>query len=422
MIIRAAHKRRNERGVTMLLVVAGMFAILGMAALAVDIVIMYTAHGEAQKAADAAALAGAKMFVNSGISSGSGLGNICGGGTDAANALAGAAAQANNIMGSVAPVTNVTCNLSDLHNPRISVTVSRTDLPTFFGRIFGRRAASVSATATAEAYNNSGGATQINVGSVKPWLVPNCNPANALSQTTGCPAGSNNYYFDSANNYAVNNPTAYMGLQRNFSPYPNNVATYYVIDLSQSPGPMLCPSFSVAGCPASVGSGGYLDNIACANQNTLQCGSTVQVSALNTNPGTPTNTVNGTQCLMHTAIAGNQDTFSATGSPVVITGGSANLNASFRNVTNISRSDSVVTLPVFQWGGFANRPCPAGNCNNTETVIGFLQVGINSVVAGGGNQGQFTGVILNAVGCDPSSSGNGITAGAVTPVPVRLIQ
>lgn len=430
MIIRTAHKRRNERGVTMLLVVAGMFAILGMAALAVDIVIMYTAHGEAQKAADAAALAGARMFVASGISSGSGLeANICGGGTDAANALAGAAAQANNIMGSVAPVTNVTCNLSDLHNPRISVTVSRTDLPTFFGRIFGRRAASVSATATAEAYNNSYNSSsvatppQINVGSLKPWLVPNCDPTATLDQFTGCPAGSRDYYFDSTNSYALNNPAAYIGRPRTFNPYqnPNKIGTYYVIDLPQIAGQMMCPSFSVAGCPASVGSGGYLDNIACANQNTLQCGSTVQVSSLNNNLATPTTTVNGTQCLMHTTINGNQDTFSITGPPVVITGGSANLNASFRNVTNISRSDSVVTLPVFQWQSFGNRPCPGGNCTALETIVGFLQIGVNNIDTSA-NPGQLTGVILNAVGCNPSSTGNGITAGAVTPVPVRLVQ
>jgi hypothetical protein len=407
----------------MLLVVAGMFTILAMAALAVDVVVLYTARSEAQKAADAAALAGARMFVTSGISSGSGLANICGGGTDASNVLAASTAQANNIMGLAAPVTNVTCNLGDLQNPRITVTVSRNDLPTFFGRIFGSRIATVSATATAEAFNNSGTATQINVGSVKPWLIANCDPAVATNPFTGCPAGSNNYYFDPGNNYRLNNPAAYMGLQRNFSPYPNNTGTYYVIDpMNQSPQPMLCPSFSVAGCPASVGSGGYLDNIACANQNTLQCGSTVQISLLNNNPATPATSVSGAQCLMHTPLAGNQDTFSATGPPVVINGGPANLNASFRNVPNISRSDSVVTLPVFQWQTFADRPCPGGNCTATETVVGFLQVGMNNVVAAGPNQGQWQGVILNAVGCNPSSTGNGITAGAVTPIPVRLVQ
>jgi Putative Flp pilus-assembly TadE/G-like len=418
----SALKKRGERGVSFLLVVAGMFAILAMAALAVDVVIIYTARSEAQKAADAAALAGAKVFVNSGITSGSALANICGGGTDASNMLAGAAAQSNNVMGIAAAVTNVTCNLADLRNPRITVTVSRNDLPTFFGRIFGRQVASVSATATAEAFNNSGGTTQVNIGSVKPWLVPNCDPGAALDPLTGC-APPANYYFDPANNYALNNPAAYMGLQRNFNPYPDTNGPYFVIDpMNQAPQPMLCPSFSVAGCPASVGSGGYLDDIACANQNSLQCGSTVQVSLLNNNPATRATTVNGAQCLMHTAIAGNQDTFSVAGPPVVITGGTANLNASFRNVANISRSDSVVNLPVFEWQGAANTPCPGGNCTGTETVVGFLQVGINDVVTAGPNQGRFSGVILNAVGCNPASTGNGITAGALTPVPVRLVQ
>src|SRR5262249_26522906 len=92
-------KNRGQRGVSFLLVVAGMFSILAMAALAVDVVIIYTARSEAQKAADAAALAGAKMFVTAGITSNSALTNICGAAGDASDSLAGASAQSNNVMG-----------------------------------------------------------------------------------------------------------------------------------------------------------------------------------------------------------------------------------------------------------------------------------------------------------------------------------
>ena len=58
--------RKNERGVTIVLVAFSLLALLGMAALAIDIATLYVAHGEAQRAADAAALAGAKMFSTSG--------------------------------------------------------------------------------------------------------------------------------------------------------------------------------------------------------------------------------------------------------------------------------------------------------------------------------------------------------------------
>ena len=43
--------------------------LLAMAALAVDVVTLYVARSEMQRAADAAALAGAKAFVDSGVTS-----------------------------------------------------------------------------------------------------------------------------------------------------------------------------------------------------------------------------------------------------------------------------------------------------------------------------------------------------------------
>ena len=66
------------------------------------------------------------------------------------------------------------------------VRVSRADLPTFFARIWGRTQITVSASATAEAYNPSGH-VNITTGSappvapscVKPWLLPNLDPIPA---------------------------------------------------------------------------------------------------------------------------------------------------------------------------------------------------------------------------------------------------
>ena len=62
-------ERKGERGVTMALVAISYVAILAMAAIAIDVVSIYVARAEAQRAANAAALAGAKMFVNSGYTS-----------------------------------------------------------------------------------------------------------------------------------------------------------------------------------------------------------------------------------------------------------------------------------------------------------------------------------------------------------------
>ena len=104
------------------------------------------------------------------------------------SASPGAAAAANRQAEAVAAQNTVSRDsrrrCSPLHatsRPRIrksTVTIRRTALPTFFGRIWGGSANSVTATAMAEAYNPSGSAAPIQVQGVKPWLIPNCDPTN----------------------------------------------------------------------------------------------------------------------------------------------------------------------------------------------------------------------------------------------------
>src|ERR1700723_3264552 len=61
--------RCQERGVTMVLVAIAMVAIIAMAALSIDVVTLYLAREEAQRSADAAALAAARVISLSGITS-----------------------------------------------------------------------------------------------------------------------------------------------------------------------------------------------------------------------------------------------------------------------------------------------------------------------------------------------------------------
>src|ERR1035441_2188341 len=81
-LIRRAGKDRKdarlkERGVTLALIAAAMVAIIAMAALSIDIGTLYQAKAEAQRAADAAALTGARVISISGIT-----GDPLNGGTD----------------------------------------------------------------------------------------------------------------------------------------------------------------------------------------------------------------------------------------------------------------------------------------------------------------------------------------------------
>src|ERR1700724_4061046 len=95
LVIRSPrHFRRGhhpERGVTMILVAVAMVAIIAMAALSIDVVTLYLAREEAQRAADAGALAAARVISISGITGAAGPDNdavswskICGGGTSLA--------------------------------------------------------------------------------------------------------------------------------------------------------------------------------------------------------------------------------------------------------------------------------------------------------------------------------------------------
>jgi hypothetical protein len=430
--------RRRERGVTILITAVAMVVMLAMAALAIDVVTLYVASGEAQKNADAAALAGAKVFVSSGFTSwqlgdpttGAAQSQVCNGSTGLADYQAQAAAQKNFIAGTAPTTVTTSCTFPQPGNPQITVNVTRTGLPTFFARIWSAAASSVSGTAKAEAYNPSGSATvPIKVNSVKPWLIPNCVP----SSPPPCPG---NTMADPTANYALSNPALYIGHFFTFQQTKTPVASgYYALDLV--PQATDCPSSSAApaGSCNQLGSTAYHDNIACANTAlTLSCGDTVTIDPNTDTGAVRVKTREGTQCLIHTTDKGNYPPTSCTldtdpdcfvaGPPVTINGGQSNPNPSMR-VANISRSDSIVTVPIFDYQTAANNPCPLGVCGGTATVTGFLQLGIQSIglPAGAGAAGKIGAVILNAAGCDPTAAGNpAVSGGGVSPVPVRLTR
>jgi hypothetical protein len=421
-----------------------------MAALAIDVVTLYVARSEAQRAADAAALAGAKAFATTGftsgllgaIDSGSVQSQVCASGlgsTAAGDLQAQGAAASNLVAGQPAAISAITCNFSNPENPQITVTVQRTGLPTFFARVWGRTGSSVSASATAEAFNASGSSLPVAFSSVKPWIIPNCDPGATI---TSWPC-TGNFFIDSS--YNVNTANAFMGSSFIFHspkiPPPSPTGVYFALDMSGIQA-AVCPATSQnpSGSCANVGQGssyhdGYFDNIACANTNQVSCGQTLQVDAnnLGTNKATwNTDAAEGTQCLIHTTgfsgVGGTcpdpePDCFVPNpGAPVAINGGSMNPNAGLQSVANISRSDSIVTAPIFDG---QHNPCSnysiSGECDSTPAnvqVIGFLQLGIQSVSAAG----DVTAVILNAVGCNPSATGTGVSGGGVSVIPVRLIQ
>src|SRR5260370_12029828 len=164
-------QHNREAGVTILLVAAALVAIIAMAALSIDIVTLYLANAEAQRSADAAALAAARVLSISGmtgdpVNAGNNWQLACATATQVAKSV-GQLAQQNSVGGAAGTVTvsfpnnadTATCTGANNKsaafggNPLVTVQVQRTDLPTFFARIWGRRGATVHATAPAGAFN-----------------------------------------------------------------------------------------------------------------------------------------------------------------------------------------------------------------------------------------------------------------------------
>jgi Putative Flp pilus-assembly TadE/G-like len=196
----------NDKGVALLIVAASLVIMLGMCALSIDLVAGYLARVQCQRAADAAALAGAKAFRDNCTTAGCTAGSAA---ETLATQNAIAVAAQNPVMGLAPTSTTVGTTFDYSHDvlpsggsgePQITVTVYRDSthndaMPTFFAKIFGINFMNISASATAEAFNPGGTGTNVGVGCVKPFIVPNCDPnfpvpdrdptENAYCQCTG---------------------------------------------------------------------------------------------------------------------------------------------------------------------------------------------------------------------------------------------
>jgi len=191
------NKRQRDHGVSLLIIAASMIFILGMAGLGIDLASLYVARSQAQRAADAAALAGAYYLANNSCTAGTGdISPNC-----QASAIAQAEAIGNtNLIAGVSPnigelTSDVTFISTSASDPQIQVIAARdtahgNPMPTFFIKIFGIETANVAAKAVAEAYNAAGGNTPVGASCLKPWLMPNCD-WNHLQSKVGGPVNPN---------------------------------------------------------------------------------------------------------------------------------------------------------------------------------------------------------------------------------------
>ncbi|HEX8360724.1 MAG TPA: pilus assembly protein TadG-related protein [Longimicrobium sp.] len=133
--------RLNDRqGSALVLLVLAMVGVLSLMALAVDLGMLRAAHGEAQRAADAAALAGASAFMEMAPDVAPSAARQRALDYAARNSLQGVAVSAGETTVEVLPLLR-----------RVRVKVRRPAISTWFARVFGVTSAAVSARSAAHA-------------------------------------------------------------------------------------------------------------------------------------------------------------------------------------------------------------------------------------------------------------------------------
>jgi hypothetical protein len=425
--------RGGERGATLIMVALSLAVLLGISALAIDLAAFYVARNEAQRAADAAALAGAKVFVETSCIS---LG------TCSNSTLQGQATQRaetvgaqNTVFGQAANIQNsdVTFPPAPPQNPLITVTVQRTTargnaVPTFFAKILGKRTVDISAVATAEAYNPSGTSSPPTfcTSCVRPWYVPNCDPNSTSPVNSKCAPASNGnntpaYFIDPNNKNAIANAKCVT--------QGGPIGEYFPIKVNTVPSQYGAVDFG-------GGANGYRTAIQTCNTGQFTCGDTFFPVKTGNMVGP---TKQGVETLLNisgTGLNKGQDTIDTSVCPVQIHAGSQNplvLNAGLPvgSVIPMEASSSVVTVIVYD----GTQLSPGKGFNTAIPIVGFMQVFLTQV--SDGSKGQLCGntqladsdacgVVLNIVGCGTTGgncTGTGtVSGGGGSLIPIRLVR
>jgi len=440
---RLSRHRPNEQGQTIIFVAISIVSLLAMATLAIDIVTFYVARSEIQRAADAAALAGAKAVADSGYTTLPASDPNYAAAQTLAQTLATASVNAMlttpaiNLVAGQLPVLVGPPSFDFTTHPgsyQVAVSLKSATLPTFFSKIWSRNAAFVTASATAEAYNPANLATFTPIAplSLKPWLVANVDPHNAtpfVNILTGVVEESVtgeqlNLIPDCKNGQ----PTCQLRFSHNPpKANPPDEVDYVPLQVSSPPNTRnVCPA-------CAAGTTDYEQSIACADTTayvTPSCGggATNAVWSDTFNPrGLAGLSATGTECLIHAAGPGPwdgatnlQDKLNFPGWPATPAQITAESGPQTGNL--VTTSSSIVTIPIIDTSMAPNTfPVSPG----AVTVVGFMQAFINQIDPNPGppTPGDINITVLNISGCSNIDNGaNPVVGGSGTsPIPVRLI-
>jgi hypothetical protein len=417
----AACNRNGERGISLVLVAFGMTMFIAAAAFAIDVASLYVGKSEAQRAADAAALAGARQIVASGAISSTLTGTTC----PTALQTEAIAAGNQNLVGGQSPgitASSVACDFSRAGDPLVTVSFTATS-PVFFIKYFGStyNSNNVSATATAEAYDPSGATSgpAVCAGCLKPLLLPNCDPDHlvAAGGNVNCPTigGKQQSYFLTPPNYSITNPGV--------SPTGVVGETWqlHVGGPNSTGGTGGVPSqYGEVSFDGSKGGSTFQNDMQQCTTSLIACGTHLQtIDGSKTGPNG-----HGVGCLISYGATCTSQSVNSTDTiavntantpPYTITAHTG--NPFFPNNATITQSASLVTVIVYDGSQFH----PG---QNTVTVVGYMRMFIKDITHNGGND-DIDAVVLGVWGCGVAGGTCGAgseSGGGASFVPIRLVH
>ncbi len=282
--MRQSHVRMTDRrGTVAVFAAVAMIALMAAAALAIDMGMLFDTRQDAQRAADAAALAGASAFLAGNATAAIPIARNQAFLNAGSNYVRGVKI---DTLGAAAPSTGVTTYTANEAvvtifpaTARVRVRIRRAAVTTWFAKLFGKTSVPIAAWATAEA-SPAGGAT-----CVKPFAVPDIwRETSAAQDVNGNrvwestenwvyqPGSGDTYEAYDPANPGSSTATGYGSDSRNATGVIDDYGTPMIIK-AQSPSDALGPGFFYPfRIGNSSGASDYRNNITSCNPTTTFVG------------------------------------------------------------------------------------------------------------------------------------------------------
>jgi hypothetical protein len=361
-------KQEEQRGIAAVMFAVLLLGIIGFAALALDIGMLYSQRTQLQRAADAGALAGAFTFVSEPFAA------------QPATATAHAtAASTNNLVDNTALASGeVTVNV-DTANRRVTVNIAHPE-NTFLARAFNINSLTIHVTAVAEAGPTANGGA-----CVKPWFIPNTIVDKADDPCTACAAGKTLLQNNQVTPYAL-------------SLIQSSGTGNQLLIKPQQPANAIGPGqFYAIQLPGSGGASDYRDNIGYCNPVSIMCRNFYSVETGNMSGPT----VQGAKTLINFP---TQDTYLGLGQYQRPDG------------TISDTSQSLILAPIWDTCNISGF-CPGGKFG-TGTNVSVQVIGFGLVFVEGVQGGDVVVRLINVTPCGLIP----VPSTAPYAIPVRLVR